>query len=64
MFLEKIMSTLFFGDWTDDEKVKILLKEDEIEKNMYDPAMQMTDKDHHDFMVSHLSRLNIYLIYI
>ena len=36
------MSAQFFGYWT----------EDEIERNLNDPNMEMTDKEHHDFMVS------------
>ena len=37
------------------EKDEILLVKDEIEKNINNPALRMTDKEHHDLMVTHLS---------
>ena len=47
------MTTQFFGEWTDDEKAQILLQQDEIQRNIYNPTLRMTDKEHHEFMVNH-----------
>ena len=45
------MTTFFFGSWTDDEKDEILLVEAERMRHINNPALRMSDKEHHDFMV-------------
>lgn len=45
------MTTFFFGAWTDDEKDEILLVEAERMRHINNPALRMSDKEHHDFMV-------------
>jgi hypothetical protein len=39
------------GDWSEEMKKEMILLTAEMEKNINDPKMQMTDKEMHDFMV-------------